>query len=270
MPGEEKKPKKPRKSRKKKKTEKKSAAKMVVEEVKPEEKPKKIGEKDFVLVDYVVRVEETGELVETTLEEEAKKSGVEVSGQTFEPKLVIPGRGLLLKAIEDEIIGMEEGEEKRFTIPPERGFGLRDPSKVRVIPLRKLKDVEGPITIGSRITIDGKEGIVRSIGSGRVQVDFNPYLAGKHLDCYIKIVKLIVDDAEKVKALLHSRLPDIEKEKFTVEFEKPEVRVTIPQEAFLLPALQVSKRVVAKDIIDNIDGVEKVIYVENYTKGLFQ
>ena len=87
-------------------------------EEKVEEKPL-VKSGDLILVDYTVRVKETGELVETTLEKVAKEEGIEAAGP-FEPRLVIPGKGFLLKAIEEALIGMEPGEEKKFEIPPEK------------------------------------------------------------------------------------------------------------------------------------------------------
>ncbi|MEM4021254.1 MAG: FKBP-type peptidyl-prolyl cis-trans isomerase, partial [Nitrososphaerota archaeon] len=104
---------------------------------------KLVKEGDLVLIDYVIRVKETGELIETTMKEVVEKEGLEVSGR-LEPRLAIPGKGYMLKAFEEQLIGMAAGEEKRFEIPPEKAFGPRDPSKIRVIPLRRLKDVEGP------------------------------------------------------------------------------------------------------------------------------
>ncbi|MEN2975414.1 MAG: peptidylprolyl isomerase, partial [Candidatus Caldarchaeales archaeon] len=219
-----------------------------VEEIGEVKESLKIKEGDFIIIDYTIKVKETGEVIDTTIEEIGKKF-FEV-GRTYEPKLVIPGKGLLLKAIEEQLIGMEVNQEKTFEIPPEKAFGARDPSKVKVIPIRRLKDVEGPITVGSRLTIEGKEGIIRSIGSGRVQIDFNPYLAGKYLECSVKVVKIIEDKLEKIKALIHTRIPDVEVEKFIIQHDGTEVRITIPKEAFLLPALQMSKRILARDIID--------------------
>lgn len=224
---------------------------------------------DLILVDYTIRVKETGELVETTLEKVAKEEGVEAAGP-FEPKLVIPGRGFILKAIEEALVGMEPEEEKKFEIPPEKAFGPRDPSKVKVIPLRRLRDVEGPITVGSRIIIDRREGIVRSIGSGRVMVDFNPYLAGKTLECEVKVLKILTEEIDKIKALIHYRIPDVDVEKFEITIEKPEIRISIPHDAHLLPAIQVAKRTLARDLIDHIEHIEKVVYIETYSKENFQ
>lgn len=237
----------------------------VLEEVKA---PAKIEAGSFVLVDYTIKIKETGEIVDTTIEEVGR--GVFEAGKIYEPRLVIPRRGFLLKAIEEELIGMEPSQEKLFEIPPEKAFGQRDPGKVKIIPLRRLKDVEGPITIGSRIVVDGREGIVRSVESGRVQVDFNPYLAGKTLECSVKIIKIIEDNLEKIKALIHTRIPDVDAEKFSLQFDGSEVRITVPREAYLLPAIQTSKRILARDIIENISGVERVVFLEMYDKTMIQ
>jgi peptidylprolyl isomerase len=224
-----------------------------------------VKEGDLVLIDYVIRVKETGELIETTMKDVAEKESPEVSGR-FEPRLAIPGKGYMLKAFEEQLIGMAAGEEKRFEIPPEKAFGPRDPSKIRVIPIRRLRDVEGPITVGSRIVVDGKEGIVRSIGSGRVQVDFNPYLAGKTLDCYVKVVKIMSDNHEKIRTLIHNRITDVDVEKFGITMAEPSITIEVPEEAMLLPGIQVAKRALARELMEHINGVEKVIFVETIRK----
>ncbi len=218
----------------------------------------------YVLIDYTLRVKDTGELVDTTVEEEAKKAGVYDAARVYEPRLVVPGRGTLLRAIEDELIGMAEESSKSFEIPPEKAFGPRDASKIKTIPLRKLKDVDTPITVGSRIVIDGKEGIIRTIGSGRVQVDFNPYLAGKTLVCDVTVKKIITDELERVKAIIHSRIPEVEIEKFEIKLEKPTLTIKIPEEALTLPALPIAKRVMAREFKEAVNGLEKVVYVEEY------
>ncbi|MCX8187947.1 MAG: peptidylprolyl isomerase [Nitrososphaeria archaeon] len=231
----------------------------------PEIAQQVIKEGDLVLADYTIRVKETGELIETTMESVVKEEGLQVSGK-FEPRLIIPGKGLMLKAFEERLIGMAPGEEKRFEIPPEKAFGPRDPSKIKVIPLRRLRDVEGPIVIGTRLVVDGKEGVVRSIGSGRVQVDFNPYLAGKTLDCYVKATKILTDKLEKIKALIHYRIPDVEVEKFKIKTTKSSITISVPDEAMLLPTIQVSKRALARDLMEYIEGIEKVVFNEVFTK----
>lgn len=220
----------------------------------------------FLLVDYTIRIKETDELVDTTSEEEAREASIYDASRLYEPRLAIIGKGMLLKAIEDELVTMSVGESKTFEISPEKAFGQRDPTKVKIYPIRKFKDVEAPLVVGAKVNIDGKEGIIRSIGSGRVQVDFNPYLAGKTLVCNVTLRKIITDDKEKVQHIIHNRLPDVDLQKFTIEFAPPEVIITMPEEAYLLPNLQIVKRLIAKEIQENIQGIERVKVIELYAR----
>jgi len=220
----------------------------------------------YILLDYTVRIKDTGELVDTTEESEARKSEAFDASRVYEPRLVRVGKGTVLKAIEDEIIGLKEAETKVFEIGPEKAFGNRDPTKVKTIPLRKLKDLDTSIRVGSIISIDGREGVVRSLGSGRAQIDFNPYLAGKTLVCQATVRSIIRDDMEKIRQVIHSRIPDIPLDKFEVELSPPTIRIKIPSEAFLLPTLQVAKRSIAREVRDAVSGVEKVVFVEEYVE----
>lgn len=220
----------------------------------------------FVLIDYVIRTKESGELVDTSLEEEARKAGITDATRSYEPRLSIVGRGFILRAIEDELIGMTVGGHKSFEIPPEKAFGERDPSKVKVIPLRKFKDLDQPIGVGSKVIINGREGYIRSIGSGRVQVDFNHYLAGKTLLCDVWVKKIITDELEKIYSLLHSRIPESNKENTSIILEKPTVTIKLSKDLYLLSGLQMVKQVIARELMELIPDLNKVIFIEEYEK----
>jgi len=225
-----------------------------------------VSQGSFVEIDYVIKVKDVGELVDTTLEEEAKKAGITEPGRVYEPKLAVVGRGFLLRYIEDQLVGMRVDEHKSFEIPPEAAFGARDPSKVKIIPLKKFKDVDRPINVGSRVVIDGREGIIRSIGSGRAQVDFNHYLAGKTLLCDVWVRKIVTDEESKIYSLLHSRIPEVKRENTAIEIAKPTVTIRFPKEVYLLSGIQMAKRIAAREITEFIPGVEKVVFVEEYAK----
>ena len=227
--------------------------------------PRTVEDGSFVLVDYVITAKETGELVDTTLEEKAKEKGIGTTGVLFEPRLAVIGKGMLLRALEEELVGMKEGDHKSVVIPPERAFGPRDPSKVKVIPIRRLKDLDQPITIGTRLVIDGREGVVRSIESGRVLVDFNHHLAGKTLECEVWVRKVITDDSEKVLQLLHSHLPEANSSNTEVKVEGDVVTIRLPKEAFNVPGLQVVKRSLVREVADSIKGISKVVFVEEWS-----
>jgi peptidylprolyl isomerase len=227
--------------------------------------PRTVESGSFVLVDYVITAKETGELVDTTIEEKAMEKGIGTTGALFEPRLAVIGKGTLLRALEEELMGMKEGDHKSVVIPPERAFGPRDPGKVKVIPIRRLKDVDQPITVGTRLVIDGKEGVVRSIESGRVLVDFNHHLAGKTLECEVWVRKVITDDSEKVLQLLRSHLPEANSSNTEVKVEGDVVTVRLPKEVFNVPGLQVVKRSLVREVADSIKGISKVVFVEEWS-----
>jgi peptidylprolyl isomerase len=49
-------------------------------------------------------------------------------------------------------------------VAPDKGFGDRDPGKVRMIPQRKLGDKADEVSVGDVIEVDDRTGIVRFIG----------------------------------------------------------------------------------------------------------
>ena len=87
-----------------------------------------------------------------------------------------------------------------------------------MIPLRKLGDKADEIRVGDTIELDERMGIVRFIGSGRVQVDFNHRYAGRTLIYDVDVTKKLDDDNEKVSSLIRRRLPiDEQKIEFNIE-----------------------------------------------------
>jgi len=203
---------------------------------------------DFVLIDYVARVAETGEVFDTTIEETARKEGIYQEGGIYEPKLVVIGEGWVLKALEEAILGLEVGKMATIEIPPEKGFGNRDPEKVKMYPLRKFTAQGVTPRVGMRIEVNGKVATVRAIGAGRVQLDFNPPLAGKTLIYEVILRKKIETIEEKIEALIHRRIPQIDIKRFSFEIEAEGVTINIPEEAFYIEGLQVIKRGIFMDI----------------------
>ena len=47
------------------------------------------------------------------------------------------GSGQMIAGFEEAILGMENGEEKTFTIPPEKAYGPSDPTKTQEFPLKR-------------------------------------------------------------------------------------------------------------------------------------
>ncbi len=221
---------------------------------------------DFVLVDYAGRVKETGEVFITTLEDTAKKEKMYKEGELYEPKLIVVGEGWVLKALDEALTSFEVGKTTSLEIPPEKAFGPRDPEKVKLIPLRRLTNRGITPQLGMRLEVDGKPAIVRTIGAGRVQLDYNPPLAGKTLVDEVTVQKKIETKTEKIEALVHRRIPSVEVKKFDKKMRKNDLAIDIPEEAFYIEGIQLTKRGIAADIHKFFPEIIGVKFVETFKK----
>ena len=221
---------------------------------------------DFILIDYVGKVKETGEVFDTTIEEIAKKERLYKEGEIYEPKLVVLGEGWILKALEEEILKLDVGKKSTIEIPPEKAFGPRDPNKVKLVPLRRLVAKGITPQVGMRIEYEGKMATVRTVGAGRVQLDFNPPLAGKTLLYEVTIQKKLETKTEKINALIHRRIPVVEIEKFKLKITKTNVTIEMPEDAFYIEGIQLAKRGIAMDIQKFFPEVTTVKFIEIFKR----
>lgn len=219
---------------------------------------------DFILIDYVAKVKETGEVFDTTIEETAKKEHLYKEGDIYESRLVVVGEGWVLKALDESLTTMEVGKPAVVEIPPDKGFGPRDPEKVKRVPLRQLLAKEITPSVGMRIEYGGKSATVRAIGAGRVLLDYNAPLAGKTLVYEATVKKKLETMEEKMAALIHRRIPAVEEQKFELTVKAKTVAVEIPEEAFYLEGVQVAKRGIAMDVQKFFPEVTTVKFTETF------
>lgn len=217
----------------------------------------------LVLVDYTAKVKDTSEVFETTREADAKSSSLYDANARYQPRLVSVGESWVLKGLDDALLNTSVGDKLTVEVPPEKGFGVRDPGKVRMIPLRKLGDDAEKISVGDAIEIDERTGIVRFIGSGRVQVDFNHRFAGKTIVYDVNIVKSLNTDEEKIMGLLKRRLP-VDESKLQFKINEMQLDITMPEETFLAEGLQIIKRAIVNDIFKFVNKLEKINFIEGY------
>jgi peptidylprolyl isomerase len=217
----------------------------------------------LILIDYTAKVKDTNATFETTREEEAKRSDVYDPTRRYEPRLISVGEGWVLKGLDEALSEAKMGDKLSIQIEPNKGFGERDTSKVRMIPLRKLGDKADEIRVGDTIELDDRMGIVRFIGSGRVQVDFNHRYAGRTLIYDVDVTKKLDDDNEKVSSLIRRRLP-IDEQKIEFNIEGLRLRIDLPEETFLVEGLQIIKKAIANDIFKFVSKIENVNFVESY------
>ena len=219
---------------------------------------------DFIQVEYTAKVKETGEIFDTTVEDVAKKERLYKEGEIYEPRLVVIGEGWVLKALDDGLLSLHLDKMETIEIPQEKAFGPRDAEKLKMVPLRRLMDKGITPQIGMRVEYDKKMATVRTVGAGRVTLDFNPPLAGKTLIYEVTAKKKLESDEEKILALIHRRVPLVDITKFQLSIKMNEVTIAVPEEAFYLEGIQLSKRGVAVDIQRFFPTNKKVDFVETF------
>ena len=217
----------------------------------------------LILLDYTAKIKDNGEVFETTIEDEAKKHSLHESNIKYMPKLVSVGEAWVLKGLDDALSETTSGDKKTIEVSPDKGFGDRDKGKIRMIPLRKLGEDAEKVSVGDTVEIDNKKGIIRYIGSGRVQVDYNHRYAGKTILYDIDVKKSLDSDDDKISEILKSRLP-IENEKIIYKKTGTAVDVIIPEEIFRADGLAIIKHFTQTDLFKFVTSLTKVNFVETY------
>ena len=217
----------------------------------------------LILLDYTAKVKDTGEVFETTREADAKSDSLYDANAKYQPRLVSVGESWVIKGLDDALLNTNVGDKLTVEVPPDKGFGIRDSGKVRMIPLRKLGDDAEKISVGDAIEIDQRTGIVRFIGSGRVQMDFNHKYAGRTILYDVNVIKSLDTDEEKITGLLKRRLL-IDESKLNFKINGSELDIHIPEEAFLVEGLQIIKRAITNDIFKFVNKLEKINFMESY------
>ena len=221
---------------------------------------------ELILLDYTAKIKDNGEVFETTIEEDAKKNSIHDPNIKYQPKLVSIGEAWVLKGLDDALSETSVGDKKTVEVSSDKGFGGRDKGKVRMIPLRKLGEDAEKVSVGDTVEIDNKKGIIRFIGSGRVQIDYNHRYAGKTILYEINVKKSLEADDDKISAILKSRMP-VEDDKLIFKKNADSLDVTIPEEIFRLEGLAILKHFFQTDIFKFVPSIQKINFIETYTNN---
>ena len=219
----------------------------------------------LILIDYTAKVKDSEEIFDTTIEEDAKKHSIHEPNVKYQPKLVSIGEVSypVLKGLDEALAKTIVGNKLTVEVTPDKGFGERDSGKVRMIPMRKLGEDAEKVSVGDTIEVDNKRGIIRFIGSGRVQIDYNHRYAGKTILYDVNVVKSLDSPHDKVDGILKNRLP-LEDSKITFELKDKEVNITIPEEILRADGLQIMKHFIQLDIFKFVPSLEKVNFIETH------
>ena len=199
----------------------------------------------FIRVAYTARIKDTGEIFE----------------KTKESKPLIVGSNMLIKGLENTLQEMNAGQEKKIVIPPKEGYGERNPSLVRLVPMQIFVKHKMTPYPGMVVSLEGLPARIQTVSGGRVRVDFNHLLAGKTLEYRIKIEKTVTSADEKIRILFEMLFPKIPSKGLKVEKKENRITIVLPKGCLALKDLQERK----KALIENIKkflGVENVKVIE--------
>ena len=216
---------------------------------------------DFIKIAYTGRFED-GQVFDTTNEELAKENGIFNPRGMYGGDVVIVGSGHTIRGLDEDFIGKEVGYTGSLEIPPEKAFGVHNPSLVESISITKvatqLKDTR-PYP-GMEVEVEGKKGVVQKIIGRRLRVDFNHALSGRTVTYEYTIEKKLEEPMEKAKGLmsLYTGASNMD-----MEITSELIRVIIPIEFSFNQRWLISKGRIAHELIENL-GIPNLEFVEKY------
>ena len=231
-----------------------------------------INNGDFVRLNFTGKVQENDEIFDTTFEDVAKEANLFNENKEYKPIPIIVGGNHLLPAIEEAIVGLEEGDSKTIEIDSENAFGPRNRQLIQLIPMKEFKKQGMTPVPGMIITSEGNNGKILTVNGGRVKVDFNHELAGKDLIFDVDVVEIIDNDEDKIKSMieLHYATPNMDIDKTVVDIDGDVVNITLDeitkfdqQRSYM--EVTMARFKIAKDIWDNTE-FEKVNFVDSFEK----
>jgi FKBP-type peptidyl-prolyl cis-trans isomerase SlyD len=146
-----------------------------------------IGPNTVVSFDYTLRDEE-GEILDSS------KDGT--------PLTYMHGQGQLIPGVEKALLGKTVGDELRFIVAPEEGYGEYDPDAVQTVS-RSAFPPDAVLEEGQEFFVEDQEGNTRAVSvlaieGDEVSLDFNHPLAGEDLDFEVKITEVRAATDEEI------------------------------------------------------------------------
>ncbi|MBN2576011.1 MAG: peptidylprolyl isomerase [Deltaproteobacteria bacterium] len=109
-----------------------------------------------------------------------------------EPLSYVHGLGMIVRGLEEALLGKSAGDHIKVTVPPESGYGVRRESLVQKVSRDEFPD--GDIEVGMRFRSHGPHGAsmltVAALDEDTVTLDGNHPLAGETLNFEVKVVSV--------------------------------------------------------------------------------
>ncbi len=135
-----------------------------------------------------------GDTVTVTFQGTLEDGSIFDASDDSDPLTFVLGEHQVIPGLEMAVSGMSVGDRKTITIPPEQGYGLRQPHLVEVVSIEALpQGLE--LTIGGQLEITSEDGTRYKLNivhrdAQTVTLDANHPLAGRPLTLQIELVSL--------------------------------------------------------------------------------
>lgn len=209
----------------------------------------KLKKGDFISITFIGKIKETGQIFDLNDAEDAKKNDLYDPKQKYGPAVVCIGQGDVVKGLDEAFVGKEVGKELTVEVNADNGFGKRDAKQIKLLSASRFAEQEIKPYPGMPVSLNGKEGVIKTVSGGRIMVDFNHPLAGRNLEYQVKINKIVEDDTEKVKGFMQVMVGN--DMGAYVENNEAYVNLDLPKEALV----ELEKKL--KERLPNIKKIEK-------------
>ena len=110
-----------------------------------------------------------------------------VGGKPFS---YVQGKGQIVAGLEKALVGLQAGDKKKVTVPPEEGYGPVKADARREVPIDRIP--EDARKVGAMLSAEGVPGPIRvaDVKKDTVLLDFNHPLAGKTLTFDVHIMSV--------------------------------------------------------------------------------
>ncbi len=172
-----------------------------------------VNRKDFIELKYSGYA--NGELFDSNIEEDLKKLNPKAKANKT---IVVIGEGMVVAGLDKAFEGKEIGKEYEVDVEVKDGFGERKRELVKTIPLSAFRENDFNPRPGMVLTLDNFLVKIIAVSGARVVTDFNNPLAGKKLHYKFVIVRKVLDEGERTRALFEIFFKFVPK--FSIEKEK--------------------------------------------------
>jgi FKBP-type peptidyl-prolyl cis-trans isomerase SlyD len=108
----------------------------------------------------------------------------------------------IIPGLEKALTGKSAGDEFSVTVPPEEGYGHKDPARIQEVPKEMFQDV-GDIAVGLQFQAQSPDGqaivvTVKEVKDDVVVIDGNHVLAGVDLNFSITVIDVREASEEEI------------------------------------------------------------------------